>query len=435
MELFQLMNPDKLAMTCVGHAPSCGRRCRNPIAHHNVQAAKGVMRQIVRPVASDDELKEMLFDLAGYTLCRRYHQNQARTVSIRWFGLVQRQRDDEEDRGSDTSEDDDDDSDSDSSTGSGSDTDSDSDDNDDNRNGRTAFNNNAGELRRRFEELETLQREFDELLQRQRQNLQNRIPPSSTATQTRYAQASSRPSRAADLRNDTARHHRESQGARHEAEQLRQEEAHQTAERNRAAARDQLRRERAEQARRDEALRRAEREQAQREAEAKAEAERLLQAEKTRLKREQAEREAKAEAERLKQQQQAEAARLEHERKSREQAQARALSWETAWERYEAAWSEFVCGGGDADVSICAIWPTKSGLLQSCCEEDVRAFFRCRPKSMNRRMVRRQALRWHPDHAARLFAAVADQNMVGEMLRTVTMISQVVIGIMGGTAL
>lgn len=408
MELFELVNPDKLSITCVGYAPSCRRRCRNPIACHNIHAAKALMRQLVRPVATNDELKDLLFRLAEYTLCRRYHQNQARTVSDGWFVLVQRHLNNEDDHGSDTSEDNDDDSDSESSTGSGSDSDDDDDDDSEDTTAQGSMND-AEELRRRFDELETLQREFDDLLRRQRQNLRNCVPAPSLVALPPQTHPTSRSNREADRPNNTTHQHRHPREARRNAEQQRQEEAHQTAERNRAAAREQLRRERAEQVKRDEAIRRAQREQA--------------------------ERKAREEAERLLKRQQAEKARLERERKAKEEGQARILSWANAWSRYEAAWDEFAFSSGDIDVSSCAIWPTKTGLFQSCCDEDVKAFFRCRPESMNRRMLRRQALRWHPDRAARLVARLTDEKMVGEVLKTVTMISQVVIGIMGVTSL
>ena len=407
IELLDLVNPDKLSITCVGYAPSCQRRCRNPVACYNIQAAKALMRQLVRPVATNDELKDMLFRLAEYTLCRRYHQNQARTVSDGWFVLVQRHLNNEDDHGSDTSEDDDDDSDSESSTGSGSD----SEDDHDGRGDTTAqaSRNDAEELRRRFDELETLQREFDDLLRRQRQNLRNRVPAPSLVALPPHTHPTSRSNRAADRPSNTTHQHQDSREARRNAEQQRQEEAHQTAERNRAAAREQLRRERAEQVKRDEAIRRAQREQA--------------------------ERKARDEAERLLKKQQAEKARLERERRVKEAEQARVLSWANAWSRYEAAWDEFAFSRSDTDISTCAIWPTKTGSFQSCCEEDVKAFFRCRPESMNRRILRRQALRWHPDRAARFIAHLVEEKMAGDVLKTVTMISQVVIGIMGVTSL
>lgn len=356
-ELFQLVNPDKMSITCVGYAPSCRRRCRNPIAYHNVQAAKEVMRQVIRPSVSNTDLKEMLFDLAGYTLCRRYHQGQATDVSDRWFGMVQRYRDDEDDRGSDTS-DDDDDGDSDdgtSSTGSGS-GDSDDDGDDDDAPLRRA-NDDAQELRRRFNELETLQREFEELLQRQRQSLQDRMSRSALTSQTRQLQDDRRAGIELSRHNTT--HERKTQEhTRHNAEQARQESDYIAAQRTRETAREQRHRDRVEQARREEAQRQA---QAQREAEAKAKAE--------------------AEAERLLKEQKAEEARRNRERQAKEkksQQESRILSWETAWLRYEAAWAEVTLSSNstpaDTDIRTSQIWPTKSGSFASCSEADVKAF-------------------------------------------------------------
>lgn len=411
MDLFQLVNPDKLSMTCVGYAPSCRRRCRNPIAFRNVQAVKEVMRQVVRPGASNTDLKEMLYDLAGYTLCRRDHQNQATGVSDRWTGMVQRHRDDEDDRGSDTSDDDDGGSDDggsdDGAISTGSDSSDDTDDGD---------NDNAEELRRRFDELETLQHEFEELLQRQRQSLQDRMSRSTLVRQTHQPREDGRPI-SEPSRSSTTRERRDQEETVRNAENARQETDYLAAQSARETARDQCRRDRAERVKREEAER-----QAQREAEAEA---------KTK---------AAVEAERLHKEQEAEKACRDRERqtKLKKQQQSRILSWETAWLRYEAAWADLTPSNTstlmNTDIRTSQIWPTKSGSFASCSEEDVRAFFRCQPGDANRRILRRQALRWHPDRAARLFTCVADEMLVGEVLRTFTMISQVVIGIMGVAA-
>ena len=402
MDLFQLVNPDKMSITCVGYAPSCGRRCRNPIACHNIQAAKTVMRQIVRPGVSDTDLKEMLLNLAEYTLCRRYHQNQATEVSNRWFVMVQRHHhdDDDDDHGSDTSDGEDDSDDGASSTSSSSD---DSNDNDNDGAALPRANEDAQELRRRFEELESLQREFEELLQRQRETLQDRMASSYLSAPRHQSRVSRQQDREPTPSHDIARRQR----VQREAEQTRQEEAYLAAQREREAAREKLRRDLAEQARREEAQRQAQRE---REAKAKAETERIAK-------------------------EQAEKARLDQERQADEKKkqQPRVCSWETAWIRYEAAWNELDANSSlvDFDIRTKQIWPTRSGSLASCCEEDVRTFFRYQPGDVNRRMLRRQALRWHPDRAVRLFARVADELVLRELVKTVTMISQIVIGILG----
>jgi hypothetical protein len=401
MQVLSLLNPAKLAITCVGYAPSCRRRCRNPIAARNISSAKVVMRELVRPGLSDDEVKNFLFELAEYTLCRRYHQDQATVVSDGWWRLVQAHLEREEEGGSDTSDDGDDNF---SSDGSGSDSDGDSDDG--SSGGRNRGNENTPLPAEDFLlTLERLQREFDELLQRQRQHLlrgNSSTVPAIRAQQLRNGEAH-------QIDNSLQQRLTE-QKAEREAEQLRREEAYLLAEREREEARERSRRAtaEAERARREEAQRQAAREKAQREAEA----ERLRQEE------------AAAAAEKACQERQ----RQDKER----QRQARAQAWEDAWLRYEQAWSQVSSDNKPpkVDVRMSSIWPTKTGSYSSCSENDVKLFFISQPGSVSRNVIRRQALRWHPDRAARLFGHVKDESQLKELMKAVTMISQVVIGIM-----
>lgn len=413
--VLSLMNPAKLAITCVGHAPSCRRRCRNAIAAHNIQSAKAVMRDLVRPGVSDDEVKNLLFELAEYTLCRRYHQNQATVVSDGWWRLVQAHREDEE-RFSDTSDDGDSDSDDDDANSS-SGSDSDSDDGSTGRRGRE--NEHAPLPANEFiDSLERLQREFDELLRRQRQQLLR--GDTSTVPAIRERQPRARDSQHSD---SNIRQRLDEQEAQRKSEQLRREEAYLLAQREREEARERSRRAtaEAEKVRCEEALRQAARENAQREAEA----ERVRQEE------------AAAEAERRREEKAAaaaaEKARQERERQhSERQQQTRARTWDDAWLRYEQAWSQISSTDkpSELDLRKSLIWPTKTGSYSSCSESDVKVFFLSQPGSVSRNVVRRQALRWHPDRAARLFGHVKDESQLKELMKAVTMISQVVIGIM-----
>ena len=419
MEVLSLLNPTKLAITCVDYAPSCRRRCRNPIAAQNISSAKVVMRELVRPGLSDDEVKNLLFELAEYLLCRRDHhyQNQATVVSDGWWRLVQAHLEREEEGGSDTSDGGDDDD------GSGSESDSDSDsDSDDGRSGRRNRDNENTPLPAEdfLLTLERLQREFDELLQRQRQHLLR--GNASTVPAIRSQQPCTTEARQND---DSLRQRLAEQKAEREADQLRREEAYLLAQREREEARERSRRAtaEAEKARREEAQRQAAREKAQREAEA----ERLRQEEEA----------AEAEARRLRQEEEeaaaAEKARQERQRQDEgRQRQARAQAWDDAWLRYEQAWSEISSTGkpSELDVRMSSIWPTKTGSYASCSESDVKLFFISQPGSVSRNVIRRQVLRWHPDRAARLFGHVKDESQLRELMKAVTMISRVVIGIM-----
>jgi len=411
MTLLSLMNPAKLAITCVGYAPSCQRRCRNPIAAHNISSAKVVMREIVRSDLSDAEVQNLLFELAEYTLCRRSHQSQATVVSDGWWRLVQAHREDEEERFSDTSEESDND---DSAGDSGDDSDSDSDnDNGDGNSGRRHRDNENTPLPANefIASLERLQREFDELLQRQRQQLDRGRdrPVISTTPAIRAQQSHSNEAR----RNESNLQQRlDEQEAQREAEQLRREEAYCQAQREREEARERSRRAtaEAERARREEAQRQTAREEARREAEAE------------RMRQEAEAAEAAAEK-----------ARQERQREDeRRQQQTRARAWDDAWLRYEQAWSQIASTdqASHLDVRKTTIWPTKTGSYSSCSEADVKLFFLSQPGSVSRNVIRRQALRWHPDRAARLFGHVKDESQMKELMKAVTMISQVVIGIM-----
>jgi flagellar biosynthesis GTPase FlhF len=415
MHVLSLLNPAKLAITCVGYAPSCRRRCRNPIAAQNISSAKVVMRELVRADLSDDEVKNLLFELAEYLLCRRCHQGQAGVVSDGWWRLVQAHLEREEEEGSDTSDDGDDGDDDTNSDGSGSDSDSDSEDGSGGR--RNRGNENTPLPAEDFLlTLERLQREFDELLQKQRQHLlrgNNSTVPAIRARQLRNGEAH-------QIDNSLQQRLTE-QKAEREAEQLRREEAYLLAQREREEARERSRRAtaEAEQARREEAQRQAAREKAQREAEA----ERLRQEEEA----------AEAEAKRLRQEEEEAAAAAEKARQDKErQRQARAQAWDDAWLRYEQAWSEVSSTGkpSELDVRMSSIWPTKTGSYSSCSESNVKLFFISQPGSVSRNVIRRQALRWHPDRAARLFGHVKDESQLRELMKAVTMISQVVIGIM-----
>ena len=409
IQLLSLMNPDKLAITCVGHAASCRRRCRNAIAAHNIQSAKIVMRNLVRSGLSDNEVKNLLFELAEYTLCRRYHLGQATVILDGWWRLVQTHRDNEEDHFSDTSDESDDDSDD--SSSSGSDSGSDSDDDSSGGGGRRHRDGNAPLPANEFvASLERLQREFDELLRRQRQQLlrENERPSASNHPAIRAQQSLPRQTHHDEAK---AQQYLNMQAAQLQAEQLRREEAYRIAQREREDARERSRRERAqaEKARREEADRQAAREKAERD----------------------------AEAERRRQEAAAEKARQERQRQDHERRQqARTQTWNDAWLRYEQAWSRISFTGmqSETDVRMSSIWPTKTGLYSSCSESDVKMFFISHPGSVSRNVIRRQALRWHPDRVVRLFGNVKDENQLKELMKAVTMISQVVIGIMAVTS-
>ena len=74
--------------TCVGYAPSKGRRCRNPIAAVNRQAASKILSRLSRMDVMSANLEPLLMELALLLLCRRWHQNQVETVTKNWLPRV-----------------------------------------------------------------------------------------------------------------------------------------------------------------------------------------------------------------------------------------------------------------------------------------------------------------------------------------------------------
>ncbi|QIW95262.1 hypothetical protein AMS68_000780 [Peltaster fructicola] len=83
-DLLELHNPDKGGITCVGTAPSRGRRCRNAIAAGNILKGKDLIREIPDLVTKPKELRSTLLQIATCLLCKQLHQSQAREISRGW---------------------------------------------------------------------------------------------------------------------------------------------------------------------------------------------------------------------------------------------------------------------------------------------------------------------------------------------------------------
>ena len=74
--------------TCVGHAASKGRRCHNPIAAVNRRDASTILSNLSKLDIMSANLESLLTELASLLLCRRWHQGQASTVTMRWLGKM-----------------------------------------------------------------------------------------------------------------------------------------------------------------------------------------------------------------------------------------------------------------------------------------------------------------------------------------------------------
>ena len=79
------VHPDTLDTRCVGEAKTCGRRCRNPIAAHNLNDAFVEMQALGKRHPRSRETREAVRLLASRMLCRKNHQYQVPEVASAWI--------------------------------------------------------------------------------------------------------------------------------------------------------------------------------------------------------------------------------------------------------------------------------------------------------------------------------------------------------------
>lgn len=77
-----------LESNCVGYAPSQGRRCYNPIARPNLDAASHLLQLGDNQLRNGESVYQTLRQLAPRVLCRRNHQYQASGLVETWEGRV-----------------------------------------------------------------------------------------------------------------------------------------------------------------------------------------------------------------------------------------------------------------------------------------------------------------------------------------------------------
>ncbi|KAK4575075.1 hypothetical protein LTR86_000927 [Recurvomyces mirabilis] len=87
---FGLMNPDKHAITCVANTQQ-KRRCRNPIAYRDVNAAKQILATITAYAGDTVRLQRRLRDLAALCICknsRNGHLSQRDDIVNEWMAIM-----------------------------------------------------------------------------------------------------------------------------------------------------------------------------------------------------------------------------------------------------------------------------------------------------------------------------------------------------------
>lgn len=82
------VDPETPGFTCVGWARTQGRRCHNPIAIGNRNAARSLLALGSQKLQSRQAVKDTLSDLGPLVLCRRWHQDQAVEMTAIWVRSV-----------------------------------------------------------------------------------------------------------------------------------------------------------------------------------------------------------------------------------------------------------------------------------------------------------------------------------------------------------
>jgi hypothetical protein len=88
MKVLEMINPDKAALTCVGYAPSCKRRCRNPINVNNRAKAYAFLDALSYMNPAVNKFGPLLEKLATATLCLAYHQGQVDRKVDSWMRTI-----------------------------------------------------------------------------------------------------------------------------------------------------------------------------------------------------------------------------------------------------------------------------------------------------------------------------------------------------------
>ena len=73
---------------CIGYAPSCGRRCRNPISMNNQAKASQALMRLGSLDPKSAQAQRMLSDIASMLLCQRNHQSQIKSAVTGWTDTI-----------------------------------------------------------------------------------------------------------------------------------------------------------------------------------------------------------------------------------------------------------------------------------------------------------------------------------------------------------
>lgn len=420
-------DPGYQRITCIGYAPTQGRRCRNPINASNRAIIMETLDEIAYLQPDSHAVKSQLRAIAGPALCVRYHQNQAATVVKQWKENIKQIKPRSENRLQPRSS-----------------------------KGNKALEDTQKEVR----ELKDIVTELQDELKRQRRKSQREAREEEYAAEDREKdqRRRQRESRERMKRDEEAKREEDEreeeetakflaelrdiarrrqmqklrellkreeeaereEDERREKERRAEEEARQEKERKAEEERQEKKR-RAEEEERREKERRAEEKERER-LEQKKEKERQ---EKEKQDREQKAREDAAQNERTREK--ARKKREERREKERESARKEREEWDRLWTSYQERWIAFKASSRtEENIQEVIPWPVKSGLYKDVCGSEVKIFFRMAvPREANMNLLmKKEAIKWHPDKTRMWLPggklAEALEDKIGEVCRVVT---------------
>ncbi|CAI6303486.1 unnamed protein product [Periconia digitata] len=368
----EIINPARGHMTCVGYAPSCRRRCQNPINQANRASAHRLLESLSYIDVSTTDISAQLRQLAGLTLCVRYHQGQNENMVRTWTKQIRAQKEPDMQESIQELQ----------------------------RLIREAqllaskISRSSGQSPRQhfptFSEDETFHTKWQE--PEQSCHYQERVKKMQEEEQRRKRQEEIQ--RKAREEQNLRRKREEEQRQQERDEKERQRKKREEEERQKKREEEEIQRKKDEQeARREEAREREERK------------------ERIRLKGEQV--------------------RKEREEKARLQAEKEKQEWSKLWIPYVSRWEEIKKNGakGTSEHLRAVIpWPVKSGDYKDVSDTSVEEFFKkAVPQDANAatklQYMKAECMKWHTDRVPRLFGVIEDEALV----RIFTTVAQVVV--------
>lgn len=390
-ETFEIYNPYNDCLTCVGLAPSQGRRCRNSILASNRSLIINTLNEISYLPPNSPAVMSKLRAIAGPALCKSRHQGQADKVVEKWQSIIQLLEPQIRER----------------------------------KPTKPVKHRMLQELvrDRKSEELENQRKEIQELREEMarlreellngRQQRQDFEWPEDRVAKDRQEEA-----RKQRIHEEKKREERRKESERLENERLAKEKREKE-ERERLET-ERLEKERIAQKKREkEEKERLETERAAKEAKEKAE--------KQRQEREEANERMRKNAQKRREETERKKQREKEERERQEQAERK--EWELLWAKYQERWTRFRASTStirEGEIRDAVPWPVKSGAYRDVKAQAVKEFFeKTVPKDQDMvKLMRKECRNWHPDSRRAWLPddrlGVADRMMVEMICRVVT---------------